>query len=70
MLFSMAGFPSFKKTAYLGFGEGVNWAFQLTTTSHCTHIRPEFRERLATEAALFRPVLDPQGPKLQQNKAA
>lgn len=34
----------------------------LRTTSRYTHIRPEFRERVAAEAALLGPKLDPNGP--------
>ena len=40
----------------------------LRTTSRYTHIRPEFRERVAAEAGLFKPMLDPNGPNLQGTK--
>jgi len=42
----------------------------LRTTSRYTHIRPEFRERVAAEVGLFKPMLDPNGPNLQQTKVA
>ena len=42
----------------------------LRTTSRYTHISPEFRERVAVEVALFKPMLDPNGPNLQQIKVA
>lgn len=42
----------------------------LRTTSRYTHIRPEFRERVAAEVGLFKPMLDPNGPNLQQHKGA
>jgi len=34
------------------------------------HISPEFRERVAVEVGLFKPMLDPNGPNLQQTKVA
>ncbi len=34
----------------------------LRTTSRYTHIRPEFRERVAAEVGLFKPMLDPMDP--------
>jgi len=34
----------------------------LRTTSRYTHLRPEFREQVATEVGLFKPMLDPNGP--------
>jgi len=40
----------------------------LRTTSRYTHIRPEFRERVAAEVGLFRPDVGPNGPNLQQNQ--
>jgi integrase len=42
----------------------------LRTTSRYTHIRPEFRERVAAEVGLFKPMLDPNGPNLEEIKAA
>jgi len=39
----------------------------LRTTSRYTHIRPEFRERVAAEVGLFRADVGPSGPNLQQN---
>jgi len=41
----------------------------LRTTSRYTHLRPEFRERVATEVGLFKPILDPNGPNLQEINA-
>jgi len=42
----------------------------LRTTSRYTHISPEFRERVAADVGLFKPMLDPNGPNLQQTKDA
>ena len=42
----------------------------LRTTSRYTHISPEFRERVAVEVGLFKPMLDPNGPNSQQTKVA
>jgi hypothetical protein len=42
----------------------------LRTTSRHTHISPEFRERVAVEAGLFKLMLDPNGPSLQEDKVA
>jgi integrase len=42
----------------------------LRTTSRYTHIRPEFRERMAAEVGLFKPMLDPNGPKSDDKQAA
>jgi integrase len=42
----------------------------LRTTSRYTHIRPEFRERVAAEVGLFKPMLDPNGPNSEENEAA
>jgi integrase len=38
----------------------------LRTTSRYTHISPEFRERVAAEVGIFHPMLDPIGPKFEQ----
>ena len=40
----------------------------LRTTSRYTHISPEFREQVAAEVGLFKPMLDPNGPNLQQTR--
>jgi integrase len=40
----------------------------LRTTSRYTHISPEFRERIAAEVGLFKPMLDPNGPNLPETK--
>lgn len=37
----------------------------LRTTSRYTHIRPEFRERVAAEVGLFKADVGPNGPNLQ-----
>lgn len=42
----------------------------LRTTSRYTHISPEFREQVAAEVGLFKPMLDPNGPNLQQTRDA
>jgi Phage integrase family len=42
----------------------------LRTTSRYTHMRPEFRERVAAEVGLFRSMLDPIGPSLKESNAA
>jgi site-specific recombinase XerD len=42
----------------------------LRTTSRYTDISPEFRERVAVEVGLFKPMLDPNGPNLQQTRDA
>ena len=42
----------------------------LRTTSRYTHISPEFRERVAADVGLFKPMLDPNGPNLQRTKDA
>jgi integrase len=42
----------------------------LRTTSRYTHLRPEFRERVATEVGLFKPMLDPIGPNPVEGKVA
>jgi integrase len=42
----------------------------LRTTSRYTHISPEFRERVALEVGLFKPMLDPNGPSLVETKVA
>lgn len=42
----------------------------LRTTSRYTHIRPEFRERVAAEVGLFKPMLDPNGPNAKDKDAA
>jgi len=40
----------------------------LRATSRYTHISPEFRERVAAQVGLFTPMLDPNGPNLQEKK--
>jgi integrase len=40
----------------------------LRTTSRYTHLRPEFRERVAMEVGLFKPMLDPIGPNPVEGK--
>ena len=42
----------------------------LRTTSRYTHIRPEFRERVAAEVGLLKPMLDPNGPNSKECSAA
>jgi len=42
----------------------------LPTTSRYTHISPEFRERVAVAVGLFKPMLDPNGPNMQQTEVA
>jgi integrase len=42
----------------------------LRTTSRYTHLRPEFRERVAVEVGLFKPMLDPNGPNPVENEVA
>jgi integrase len=42
----------------------------LRTTSRYTHLRPEFRERIAAEVGLLKPMLDPNGPNPVETKAA
>lgn len=42
----------------------------LRTTSRYTHIRPEFRERMAAEVGLFKGRLDPIGPNSEESNAA
>ncbi len=42
----------------------------LRTTSRYTHISPEFRERVAAEVGILKPMLDPNGPKSEESSAA
>jgi integrase len=42
----------------------------LRATSRYTHLRPEFRERIAAEVGLLKPMLDPNGPNPVETKAA
>lgn len=42
----------------------------LRTTSRYTHIRPEYRERVAAEVGLFKGALDPIGPNSEDSNAA
>lgn len=42
----------------------------LRTTSRYTHISPEFRERIAAEVGLLKPMLDPNGPNSRHNEDA
>jgi integrase len=42
----------------------------LRTTSRYTHLRPEFRERIAAEVGLLKPVLDPNGPNTVETEVA
>jgi integrase len=40
----------------------------LRTTSRYTHLRPEFREQVAADVGLFKPMLDPIGPNSVEGK--
>lgn len=42
----------------------------LRTTSRYTHLRPEFRERIAAEVGLLKPMLDPNGPNPVETEVA
>jgi integrase len=42
----------------------------LRTTSRYTHISPKFRERIAAEVGLLKPMLDPNGPNSQRTERA
>jgi integrase len=42
----------------------------LRTTSRYTHLRPEFRERIAAEVGLLKPMLDPNGPNRVETEVA
>jgi integrase len=72
MPFVTVGCPSLKKTASLGIDLVKEWIghSSLRTTSRHTHLRPEFRERIAAEVGLLKPMLDPNGPNRVETEVA